>query len=97
TDANPTKTYATAGTYAVQLTVTDDNGNTSLTKDVTVLDMPDADITVNSTTQYLSSNQFLLNVNNPASGQTYVWDFGDGTNSNSQNPSKSYSATGDYW
>src|SRR5690606_4733627 len=45
----------------------------------------------------ISGNEFLFNVNNPASGQTYTWNFGDGTTSNVQNPSKVYSATGDYW
>src|SRR5690606_18223786 len=97
TDANPVKIYAAPGTYSVQLTVTDDNGTSSLTKNVTVLEMPVVDITVNDDTQYLTGNIFQLNVNNPVVGQTYTWDFGDGTFSNSQNPSKSYSAVGNYW
>ena len=49
-----------------------------------------------TTTQPLSSNSFGFVVYGNASGDTYNWNFGDGTTSNSATPTKSYNAFGIY-
>jgi choice-of-anchor A domain-containing protein len=49
-----------------------------------------------TTTQPLSSNSFSFVVYSNAVGDTFNWDFGDGTNSSLQTPTKSYSNFGIY-
>jgi len=49
-----------------------------------------------TTTQPLSSNSFGFVEYGNAAGDTYSWDFGDGTTSTSATPTKSYSAFGIY-
>ena len=41
-------------------------------------------------------NQDLLLKNNSENAETYLWDFGDGTNSTQKEPIKQYAASGDY-
>jgi PKD repeat protein len=61
TAANPSHTYAAAGTYAVQLTVTDNQSATStVTKNVTVTDDP-----VQSTVAFVGSAVSAASNNNP--------------------------------
>ncbi|MBI5867449.1 MAG: S8 family serine peptidase, partial [candidate division Zixibacteria bacterium] len=101
--ANPTHTYAAAGTYNVSLTVTDNLGATGS----------------NSTTATISSgaNQPpVANANGPYSGTagtavafssagssdpdgtiaSYAWSFGDGGTSTLANPTHTYAAAGTY-
>ncbi len=103
TVANPTHTYAAAGTYSVSLTVTDNLGATGS----------------NSTTATISSgaNQPpVANANGPYSGTagtavsfssvgssdpdgsiaSYSWNFGDGGTSTAANPTHTYAAAGTY-
>ena len=76
-------TYATAGTYAVRLTVTDASGGTgTVTHDVTVSapanQLPTARFTH-------TENNLQVSVNGSTSSDpegttlSYAWDFGDGT------------------
>ena len=46
--------------------------------------------------QPLSSNSFHFVAYNNTAGETYTWDFGDGTSSTSATPTKTYSAIGIY-
>jgi PKD repeat protein/Flp pilus assembly pilin Flp len=92
------KTYTSAGTYTITLTVTDDNGATnSTTRQVTVAANvpPVASFTVSCT-------KLVCTVN--ASGSTdsdgtissYAWNFGDNTSGSGVTANKTYTSAGTY-
>ncbi len=101
TQQNPTHEYASAGTYTVSLTATNDCGSSTETKVdyITVTeptcDTPVADFTGSPTsgTAPLTVNFTDQSTNSPTS---WSWDFGDGTTSTLQNPSHEYTAAGTY-
>jgi PKD repeat protein len=98
TATNPSKTYAAAGTYNVQLTVTDNGGLTgSMTKQVAVT-ASNAAPTANFsfTTNGLTANFTDASSDSDGSIVSRSWNFGDGTASTSTNPSKTYAAAGTY-
>ena len=99
TTANPSHTYTTAGTYTVTLTATSNYGCVSIVRHtVIVYPSPDADFTVNNSTQCLSGNIFVFtNTSTIASGNTtYLWTFGDGGSSTSTNTTHAYTTAGTY-
>jgi PKD repeat protein len=94
--ASPTHTYATTGSYDVLLIATSNNGcGERLTKTVEVHPNPVAGFTHAKTC--LGDTTVFLNSSTIASGTlSYLWDFGDGNKTSSNNPSNTYSATGTY-
>jgi gliding motility-associated-like protein len=98
--ANVNKTYIFPGTYTVSLSVTNSFGCSSTLQKknmITVFPGVTASFTADSTT--------LCNITDPVQFQnsstgtapmTYAWNFGDGTTSNSANPSHQYAAKGTY-
>ena len=99
TAANPSKTYAAAGTYTVTLTVTD-NGGTSNTKSsqVTVSSATNAAPVANftSTTSALTASFTDSSTDSDGTIASRSWDFGNGVSSTSTNPSHTYAAAGTY-
>lgn len=102
TQQNPSHTYQNAGSYTVQLIATNSLGSDTETKNnyITVTsgggsDAPVAAFTGNPTsgTAPLTVSFTDQSTNNPTIWQ---WDFGDGTTSTQQNPSKTFSAPGNY-
>ncbi len=81
-DPSPTHTYESAGIYTVNLTVSNSFGTGSIEIPgcITTGELPQADFNASSTeiftNQYVDFND--LSTGNPTS---YLWDFGDGTNS----------------
>lgn len=85
-----------AGNYTV--TVTDANGCLA-NASATVSSKPQAWAYINDAdelTQMLPGNNFVFVTYNNLAGETYSWDFGDGTTSDFMSPNKSYSGIGIY-
>ena len=96
TDANPLKVYGVIGNYRIKLKATESvNGcKDSLTKNVTINQVPSAAFNVNVQNCTGAPVQFT-NVSDAPAGQTltYLWNFGDGTGtSSSVSPSYTYTA-----
>ncbi len=98
---NPTHTYSSAGNYTVTLTVNNLNGCVnSISKVVRVSGGVTADFQVPATAcvgQAISFNNFSTYTNVPFHAATgFYWNFGDGTYSPFQNPTKTYNTAGTY-
>ncbi len=99
TSARYTESFNSVGVKTIKMLVEDNNGCLdSITKTLEVHIHPTATFSVNDTAQCLKGNSFVLssssssNVTNAA--LTYNWDFKDGSNSSSANPSKTYASSG---
>nr|WP_321431224.1 PKD domain-containing protein [uncultured Methanolobus sp.] len=97
TAQNPTHTYMSAGTYNVSLNATNLAGSniTTMTSCIAAYITPVANFnaSITSGTAPLSVTFIDLSNNTPTS---WLWDFGDGSNSTSQNPTHSYTTAGSY-
>lgn len=89
---SPSHMYATLGTFNVCLTVTNEAGNNISCQSVEVSLSPQAIFTavMGEDGAYTFTDQ---STNSPTA---WAWDFGDGTTSDLQNPSHTYTAIGDF-
>ena len=94
TAENPSHTYNTAGQFDVTLTVTDDVGNATRTRNnyinVTAPTMPDANFAGSPTS---GTSPLTVDFSNTSTGTaplTYAWDFGDGGTSTEATPTHTY-------
>ena len=102
TGVSPSHTYATANTYTVSLTVTDNQGATgSTTGQVTVTNPPPAN--VSPTASFTSGNTNLVASFNAAASNdpdgsivSYAWNFGDGQTGTGVSPSHTYATANTY-
>jgi len=99
TSQNPSHTFKEAGTYSVQLTVsngdTGDEDSCTSTIKVTEVDKPSAAFVASATsgTAPLTVTFTDESDNDPTS---WYWSFGDGQTSSTQNPSHTYTSAGTY-
>ncbi len=93
----PSHTYASAGTYTVNLVVTSDRGCRD-TVSVTTNSHPLPVVSMTTESVCLGIDVDFLNSTTSASGgiTTWNWSFGDGTTSTSFQPSHNYPAPGNY-
>jgi len=104
TNANPSHVFTEAGTYAVQLTVKDENGlSNSKTVTITVTEPAQNEAPKAVATATPSSGVAPLEVQFKGSNSTddnkvtsYAWDFKDGSNATSANPSHTFAEAGTY-
>ncbi len=96
TQINPIHTYATAGTYTVQLNNTFGPCSDNLQKPIVVLNIPVAGFTATGNTASCTPPLTVNFTNTSANGVNSFWDFGDGTTSNQQNPSHTYTVYGQF-
>lgn len=90
-----THTYAEPGTYAVTLTLVGEDGQSTLTKQVSV-GLPPPPVPVAGFTavpNYLEVSFVDTSSNSPTS---WSWAFGDGATSTARNPSHTYASAGSY-
>lgn len=93
---NPTHQYAAASSYTVTLTVTSDLGCTNSFSQQVATTAPNASFT--ATTACANSNTQFTDQTTLSAGTivSWTWDFGDGNNSNVQNPGHTYTTSGNY-
>ncbi|TAE53894.1 MAG: PKD domain-containing protein, partial [Bacteroidetes bacterium] len=98
TQATPSHTYLTPGTYTVTLTVTDANGCTGTTSQtIRVYALPNANFFTNSNQGCAGTAiQFVNTSTGPNGLATYKWYFGDGDSSSAAAPSHFYDMPGTY-
>jgi len=100
TDQNPTHQYSSNGQYNISLTVTDTTNKKSVktrSNYITVANDPGANFIANFTAQHVNTNiQFTDKSTSNGTITHWYWEFGDGTDSNHQNPLHAYSSSGLY-
>ena len=95
-EQNPEHTFDEAGTYTVKLTAYNDCGFDSTTAPINAICLePVAQFTANPTSGYAPLTvQFTDNSQNNV--DTWLWNFGDGTTSEEQNPEHTFDEAGTY-
>ncbi len=99
---NPSKTYTVPGTYSVTLTVTNAAGATNtktISNLITVIPKPQVGFTASDSVSGCAPKvvSFTSSIVAGVPGAvSYTWDFGDGTLSNSANPTHTYATNGTF-
>ncbi len=101
TQQNPSTTYFTPGTYTVTLTVSNSSGGNTLTRAgfITVYAKPSVAFAAGDSAGCAPFGVQFTDLSAPAPGTTnasWLWDFGNGTNSPAQNPQTTYTIPGNY-
>ncbi|MCU1361507.1 MAG: domain containing protein, partial [Ilumatobacteraceae bacterium] len=96
--ANPTKTYSSAGTRTVTLTVTDNLGGLGTASHAVTTTSTNTPPTAGFTSSCVQLACTFTSTSNDADGSivSYAWAFPDGTSSTVANPSKSFAAGGTF-
>jgi PKD repeat protein len=99
TSQNPSHTYAAAGTYTVNLTVTDGNLVPANAAPITITVTPALSASASALPAAGDAPLAVAFTGTPAGGTapySFLWTFGDGTSSTSESPSHTYTGAGTY-
>ena len=96
-EENPTHIYSENGDYSVSLTISNDDDSDTKTETnyIVVRDAVVADFTADKEIG-LAPLTVQFTDNSTGNPTAWLWNFGDGTTSNEQNPQKTYTSTGNY-
>jgi gliding motility-associated-like protein len=95
--ASPAHIYASAGTYNVTLQITSSLGcSNTITSPVTIYSLPVPVITTSDVCEYEEAQFGYVQAPGDSAIYQFAWSFGDGTTSNSQNPSHQFATWGTY-
>lgn len=94
-EANPTHTFLESGEYNVTLTATGLSGSAQSEENVVVHELPQASFEPASAEPGTTSEEFRF-LNHSVNAVSYLWDFGDGSSSQEENPSHVYRASGTF-
>lgn len=89
---NPVHTYTAPGVYSINLVATNNYGNSTITKTVTVNPIV---FSIGYNGQLLANSAISFTTDN-TSGQVYTWNFGDGALGGTANAIHTYTALGNY-
>jgi PKD repeat protein len=92
TQRQPAFTYTSPGTYTLVQQVANAADSSSVSRNLTVLGVPEAEFTIN----YSLGDSTIQLSNTSTGGSTYAWQFGDGQGSSAFAPSHTFDAEGDY-
>lgn len=92
---NPSHTYVAEGAYTVTLTATNAYGADSTSDTANAFNVPTAGFTASPVTGIAGTTTIRV-TDSSTNAITWLYDFGDGTTSTSQNPSHIYAAAGTY-
>lgn len=95
TESHPTHIFRESGEYQVSLVATGLSGSAEKVRTVLVHEPPLADFEAASSEPGLTSEEFSF-LNHSVNAVRYLWDFGDGSTSEEENPSHVYNASGTY-
>lgn len=95
---HPSTTFTQPGLYTVILITTNPSSTDTLisTNYIEVYDLPTADFSFSSNTDFCVSTNQISFTNNSTNATSYIWDFGDGNTSSSTDASHSFNSDGDY-
>ncbi len=97
TTQNPAHTFSAQGSFSVTLTVASGSETKSTSRLITVISTAALDASFTYSPASPVEGQALLFTDSSLGGPTsWLWDFGDGTTSASQNPSHTYTNAGSY-
>jgi len=96
TDENPTHSYLGGGDYEVSLTVTHESGCTDTYMEMVSFYFPIAQFTHDVACVGTETCFYDESIPNSDSISTWIWNFGNGNSSSSQNPCIVYTSPGDY-
>lgn len=91
---NPTHTYTTAGTFQIRMTADFGSCNSSIVKNITVLDKPRADFSATGNLSTCALPTAIQFNNNSTGAVSYKWIFGDGNISEDKSPSHIFTKAG---
>ena len=97
TQSNPTHSYAMSGVFTVTLIATNSFGCQDVEiKNTYITIFPKPDATVQATFTSSCDPATAFQFSNNAQATSWLWNFGDGTTANQQNPSHVFSTPGTY-
>ena len=95
---NPTHQYATSGTYVVSLNISSSSCSNSITLTIAVGNSPaPCNAAFFFYQDSLNQNTYYFYDQSSGNPTSWTWNFGDGTTSNQQNPTHTYTTNGTYF
>jgi PKD repeat protein len=96
TGEDPLHTYAVSGAYDVTVTATNSAGSDEVTKTSYIIVLPSSSIAFSATPLSGTRPLTVAFKDESADAVKWAWDFGDGTTSDEENPTKVYANVGTY-